>query len=486
MANGIIAKQVDAAALSVDKSAVSYPCYIGQAPIWQIDDAHWADLAGTIMLAESVAQVKAKIGYAVPSTAVWPKEFSLSQAMYYHTNVEKKLPIILIVNAGTITQSGSATTKSLTITKGKAIIDSAYVVLNTLELNDGGSPATDYVKGTDWTAQYDEEGQNVIITILNDAITTATASYKTVDPASIVFSKDTYALIDYIGQEVGVIPATISAPGWDNETDSGSVKVMNALAAVCEGVVDKHWYVEGFAQIAGATRSAAKTAKASFNSYKMKACWPWAKIGSYIFPASLIFSARKQSVDADNDGVPYESASNEHVEITNLCDNTGALIRQLELEADDLNSVGLATLAFTSNMNWRTWGVCMANYSEDGKGNIPANRLNDVAVQMMDYICNDFEKRYGSKVHKPMSMREVNDILNDFGAEIRQLISAGMLIGGAISFEPSENSTASLADGEFTYTIEEANTPPAKAIIGVVSYDVSAYDAYTAEIGGEA
>ena len=485
MANGITAVQVDAAALSVDTSAKSYPCYLGQAPIWQIDDANWANLAGTVMLAKSIEEVRSKIGYAVPASGAFNKGLSLSMAMYYHTNIEKKLPIILIVNAGTVAASVSPTTKSLTFVKGKAVIDSAYVVLNTLSLNDGGSPATDYVKGTDWTAQYDADGQNVVITALDPAITSATASYKTVDPSTITFSKDTYDLIDYIGQETGVIPSTISAPGWDNETDSASATVMNALATVAEGVVDKHWYVEAFGQLAGGTRSAAKTAKANINSYKMKVCWPWVKINGYIFPISLVFSARKQSIDAGNDNVPYESASNEHIDVTGLCDASGTLIRQLELEADDLNSVGIATMAFTSNMNWRTWGVCMANYTEAGKGNIPANKLNDVAVQMMDYVCNDFEKKYGVKVHKPMSIREVNDILNDFGAEINQLISEGRLIGGTIAFEPSENSTAALADGEFTFTITEANTPPAKAIIGVVSYDVDAYDQYAEQIGGE-
>lgn len=486
MANGITAVQVDAAALSVDTSAVSYPCYLGQAPIWQIDDADWANLAGTVMLAKSIEEVRSKIGYAVPASGAFNKALSLSMAMFYHTNIEKKLPVILIVNAATIAPSANPTTKSLTFVKGQAEIADPYLVLNTLALDDGDTPTPAvYVKGTDYTARFDADGQKVIITALNPAMTTAHASYKTVDPDTIQFSSSTYDLIDYIGQETGVIPATISAPGWDNESDSSSNKVMNKLATIAEGVVDKHWYVEAFGQIAGGTRSAAKTAKAAISSYKLKACWPWVKIDGYIFPISLVFSARRQSIDADNDGVPYESASNEPIAITGLCDASGNIIRQLELEGDDLNSVGIATMAFTSNMNWRTWGVCMANYSEEGKGNIPANKLNDVAVQMMDYICNDFEKKYGQKVHKPMNIREVNDILNDFAAEINQLISEGRLIGGSIAFEPSENSTAALADGEFTFTIQEANTPPAKAIIGVVSYDVDAYDAYAEEIGGE-
>ena len=61
-----------------------------------------------------------------------------------------------------------------------------------------------------------------------------------------------------------------------------------------------------------------------------------------------------------------------------------------------------------------------------------------------------------------------------------------MLIAGRIAFEPSENSTADLADGQFTYSIEETNTPPAKAIIANVTYDSEALDTYYSELGGEA
>ena len=127
----------------------------------------------------------------------------------------------------------------------------------------------------------------------------------------------------------------------------------------------------------------------------------------------------------------------------------------------------------------------MSNYSEADKGNIPPNKLNDVAVQMMDYICNDFELRFGEIIHKPMSIRQANDIVTAYTKVLDTYISSGMLIAGVISFEPSENSTADIADGQFTYSIAETNTPPAKAIIANVTYDSDALDTYFEEIGGE-
>ena len=481
MANGIIARQVDAAALPVNAAVGFYPCYMGMSPIWQVDRADWADLAGSVIVASSIADVREKIGYSAPQSGAWPKELSLSMAAYYHTNIERILPVIMIVNAAAVPLKAGNVTKSITFVKGQAVIEDPYAVLSTLAVKVGDASKT---KGTDYTAAYDDDGQNVVITALTD-IEGATATYRAVDAESITFSADTYKLIDFIGQEAKGVPSTIAAPNWEDATDSAGGRVGTRIAEICEGVVDKHWFVQGFVQLSGQSRSAAIAAKESLTSAKVKACWPWAKIGSYIYPMSMIFSAKKQKVDSENDGIPYESASNEHVDITCLCDASGNLIKQLELEADELNAAGVATMAFTTAMEWRTWGVCMANYSESGRGEIPPNKLNDAAVQMMDYVCNDFELRYGNMVHKPMSIREVNDILNSFSGVIRELVSTGRLIAGTITFEASKNSTADLADGQFTYTILETNTPPAKAIIGVVSYDSEALDSYYAAQGGE-
>ena len=103
----------------------------------------------------------------------------------------------------------------------------------------------------------------------------------------------------------------------------------------------------------------------------------------------------------------------------------------------------------------------------------------------MDYICNDFELQFGDIVHKPMSVRTANDIVEVYQKKLNAYTSQGMLVAGTISFEPSENSTADLADGQFTYSITETNTPPAKAIIANVTYDSDALDAYFSAMGEE-
>lgn len=483
MANGIIANQVDAAALKVAMATSAIPVYLGQAPIWQVDDEHWADLAGQTFVIKNLDDMKEKIGFSMPASGAWEKEQSLSMVAYYHAKIEKILPIIMIINKTAITAADAAPVE-IAFVKSMAKLQGSNIVLNSIKLTDGDpTEPTTYEKGVDYTVAYDSTGQNVIISSVS--LETATVEYKTVTPSNIAFSKDTYEEIDYIPQNTGYIPAALSAPLWDKEEDTGGNIVMNKLAAIAEEPVDKHYYCQAIGQLESSTRTGALTEKEPYTSPKLKVCWPFVKIGSFIYPVSLIFSARREIVDKRNDGIPYESASNESITIDSLVDKSGNVIKQLEKEADTLNANGIATMAFTTNMQWNTYGVCMANYSEANRGNIPPNKLNDAAVQMMDYICNDFELQFGDIVHKPMSVRTANDIVEVYQKKLNAYTSQGMLVAGTISFEPSENSTADLADGQFTYSITETNTPPAKAIIANVTYDSDALDAYFSAMGEE-
>lgn len=476
MANGIIANQIDAAALKTKQATSSIPVYLGQAPIWQVDDENWADLAGKTEVIRSIKDMKEKLGYCVPDSGSFTPDQSLSMVAKYHNDDEQIFPVVMVNNKALITATSTARC-TINFTNGIAKIAGKDTVLSSLKLTDGDSvDPTEYVKGKDYEAAYDDKGQNVVIT--SPTLTTAEVDRDVVNTENIVFNKDTYDEVDYIPQNTGVIPATISAPLWDKKVDSGGNTIMSKIADLVERPIDKHYYAEAFGQLEATSRDAALTEKESYTSPKMKICWPFIKKGSYIYPLSLVFSARKETVDKRNDGIPYESASNENIDISCLCDKTGTLIKQLEEEADTLNANGIATMAFLTNMKWNTYGVCMANYSESNKGNIPPNKLNDAAVQMMDFICNDFELRFGEIVHKPMSIRQANDIVNDYSQTLNAYVSQGMLVAGKISFEPSENSTADLADGQFTYTIEETNTPPAKAIIANVTYNSEALENY--------
>ena len=467
--NGISVRQHDGKVMSQKINTAAVPCYIGQAPIWQVDRTDWQDLAGTTIVATSIEDVREKIGYVL--TSGWKRYNSLSMVITYHSKIEGSLPVIMIVNKAAI-EVGEANTKELVFVKNYAVIEGFDVVLSSVALE--GKE-----KGTDYNVSYSDDGNKVIVEALSD-IDRCQCTYTCVNVDSIDFESDTFEEVNYIPQNTGLIPSTISVPLWDEAT-TGFGTVRDAMIKIAENPIDKHYYVQAVCNLEADTRDKAIEDAEKARSHKVRYCWPYASVMGRIYPVSLIFSAKKQTVDCRNAGIPFESASNEEVSIERLCTADGSTVRQLEEEADKLNKNGISTLAFVTGMKWKTWGTCMSNYVEGVS--IAPNKMNDVAVQMMDFVSNDFQERYGDRIHKPLSIRAVNDIAVSYNAVLRSYVARGILVAGEITFEQSANSTAQIAAGQFVYNINETNTPPATAVIADVTYDSDALSSYLG--GGE-
>lgn len=474
MARGIAAVQLESEPLKSTSKGTKYPCYIGQAPIWQIDSEDWQNLAGNTMVISSIKEMRNKLGYFKPEHGAWKKEFSLCMAADYHFGVKMMGPIITVVNKAAIALKEKEE-HEIIFTDGVAEIDSPYIVLSSISI-------ADKEKGVDYQAEYDEYGRKVKLLALTEILKT-TVSYQMVDTENLGFEADTLEELDFLEQTAGTTTDIISVPLWENVISKGE-KIGKLLIDKIQEPLNSHWYVQACLQIQGETIKEALENKKEYKDYRAKTCWPCAQKDGCIYPLSVVFAATKQEIDSKNEGIPCESASNELIDIDSLCTNTGGKIRIKEADATELNNNGIATANF-SMMQWVTWGVCMSNYEEAAKETIAPDKLNDVAVQMKDYVSNVFQERYARQIDKPMGIRQTRDIVNDFQMYLDSLSRSGALISGSISFDANENSTASLADGEFVFTITEANTPPGKAITGKIAYSPDALENYFNEMGGE-
>ncbi|MDY3770259.1 MAG: hypothetical protein SOZ88_05580 [Lachnospiraceae bacterium] len=464
MSRGINAIQEKSTPLSVSRTAGTYPAYIGQAPIWQIDDPGWQDKAGKLYLVTSIDQMRREIGYYEPESGAWGKDTSLCAAAAYHCKVQRVVPFIVLVNAASITVSENTTSKEVNLAAGEmAKFNTPYIVTSEVTVT---KTDTDLVKGTDYTVQYDDEGRNLIVTALKDTMKGANVNYKVVETGSLRFEKDTLAELDFVEQDLGYIPDTVCAPLWDTE-------LADAIMTIAEGQINAHWYTQGYIQLSGEDMAAAEEAAKTVKSAKVKKLWPCVEVAKLIYPAAVVYMAVKEAVDAQNGGVPYVSASNTQVSIDRLCTASGATIRLNQKNANDLNEKGIATFNF-SDMAWVTWGVCMANYTEEGRGTISPDELNDVAVQMRDYVSNLFQHDYAQAIDKPMSVRDANDIVTGFQNTLDVMVSNGQLIYAKVEFKEDENSTADLASGDFTFNVAETNTPLKKSITAKIRYDAAA------------
>lgn len=479
---GITVEQMAGTPLSDERQGV-VPCYVGQAPVWQTGD-NWEKLAGSVLLINSVSEMRQAVGYYEPDAGAWEKEFSLCEAARMHEN-EGVWPIILLVNASvpkveTKKYSGKVQfaggigelREGVGAGEGTIVPINGRAVLSTVEIEGR-------TKGTDYTAEYSDNGQYIIIRDLKagteEEMKEADAGYQVI--GDITFAADTFEEMDYFEQTVGIVPDFLGAPGWSaQKTDAGDT-VADRLIGVAEGTLNGHWYTEAFVQLEADTREGAEKEREEYGSHKVKLVWPYGIHENRIYNGITWWMCKRQQQDTENDTIPYKSASNETVSMERLCTRTGETIRQKQSLANSLNASGIATFNFAANA-WRTWGVCMANYRDEDveSGKVEADRLNDVAVQMKDYISNLFQTRYADMIDKPMSRRDCNNIVQDFGNLLAGYVTAGILVYQKVEFLENENSTASLAKGDFTFSVAETNTPPGKSITARVYYSAEALE----------
>lgn len=479
---GIHAVQVAGAPIAVD-SAQCTPLYIGMAPVWQLADEKWKDKLGKAFMISSVDDAREKIGYVQPDRGAWTKEYSLCEPVFVHfgDNQHLSAPIMVLVGKCDITESTSEESATVTISGGIGYLDvKGLGILSSVSIEG-------CERGKDFDASYDENGQWIVIRDLTGELgKSVVVKYKTVkNLSSISISEATFDVVDLIEQKVGEIPTTLLCPGWEEEHIGGleaNKTVAEKLIDINKRQIDNHWYTTSIFQLNSDTRSKAETDVLKYNYPKAKVCWPYYLSAGLVFHLAVIYAYEKLVVDlrhTDAKGIPYESESNEEIYLKGcLCDASGNVIEQTDKQADALNDIGIATSKFVKG-SWRTVGAIMSNYYADNVDNIAADELNDVAVRMKDYVCNDFQSSFMDEVDKPIPPRRVKEIIDDYSIELGGLVSIGALLFAEIAYNASDNSAAGNANGEFVFAIKETNTPPGSLIKAKVSYTPEGLNAYT-------
>ena len=467
MARGITAEQIESAVID-NYSGKQIPCYIGSAPIWQVDDANWASLAGQTFILSSLKDARSKIGYMVPDSGMFTKDISLCEAVTAHFATDNAVgPIIVLLNACTINVDEEEVTENVSISGGTGRLNvDGLAVLSSVTVKDK-------VKGTNYTVSYDDKGKSIIFNELNKSLgSTIEVTYNKVDTESIVMVSDTFKMLDFFEQTVGYVPNILAAPLWESELigGTGTETVGSKLIEVSEGKLNKHWFTQCYIQLMSNSKDSVSSEKTSknYNSPKLKVFWPYVSKGGLIFSLVTQYIVKKLAIDIKNDNVPYESASNEELDIDYICNSSGTRIWQNEKQADSLNEIGVTTCNFSAK-SWRTWGICMSNYLESKKEEIKPEYLTDVAVQMRDYVCNDFQSKNIDYIDKPMPDRIVKQIADEYQTTLNELVGSGALLYGTIGYS-AENTSATAENGDFIFDLKETSTPPGKSITVKVQY----------------
>jgi hypothetical protein len=444
------------------------------APYWHTGTG-WAAKAGQAFICNSFEEFKAQIGYYEPASGRWPQHVSLCEAAAAHFKraASPVGPIICVVNALTLS-TAAATPATIAFVGGIANLDvSGLAILSTAAI-------TGKTLGTDYTVAYDEAGRKLVFTDLTGELVSETATYNVVViPQTLTMSETTMDVLDTMDQDISRHPAVVAAPGWESGA-IGTGTVGAAIQALANNKIGGHWYVQAYVQLSSDAYAsvAGEKMSAAYSSPQLRACWPYTCRDGLVYSLVTRLLVAKMLTDIARGGVPCESASNKIADIDFPCEDDGTKIKLTESQADALNGIGITTIKWIAG-SWRTWGNKMSNYLSASAESILPEHLNDVAVQMLDYICNDFQERNLALIDAPMSRRVARAVVDDYQVVLNMLNAIEGIMYGRIYLDPTKNTTRELVAGDLTYGLVVTPTPPINSLTGEVQYTAQGLGAIT-------
>lgn len=454
----------------------------GTAPVNLLSDP--ASATNKLIIANSYAEAVEQLGYSDDFA-----NYTLCQSIDACFRVFNVAPIILCNVLDPAIHKATVEEASYSVVDLQATVNVKGLLLASLVVKNA---TTALVKGTDYIASFDDDG-NVLITLLEtgsaSAATSLTVSGNKIDP-SLVDATDIVGgldaatgaetgleLIRQVYPKFGLTPGLLLAPGWSHNPTVGA-----ALAAkctdingcfTCECILDLDCTATG-ALVYTDCKSVKE--ESGYTNKHSVLLWPQVKIGTKQYAYSAIYGALVAYTDASNDDVPNLSPSNKLLGIggTVLADGTEVTLDQLQ--ANLLNSQGIVSAI---NMNgWKTWGNNTACYPSitDPKDRWIACR------RFFSWWSNSFILTYANKVDEPGNYRLIEAIVDAENIRGNSYVSQGKCAGARITFLADENPITDILNGKIQFKQYLAPYTPAEDILNVLEFDPSMIEA---ALGGE-
>lgn len=476
--HGAYGKQMPVSDKSTVKSKL-VPIYVGTAPTHTI--AGGATNLNKPVLVSSFAGAAKRLGYSED----WAS-YTLCEAMYVHFNLKGVGPLIFIpvLDAQKCKAGDTPTPVSATPANGRVVISNAErIILDSVAVT-GKTP------GVDYTIQYDYKTKRIqIAQIRIGSLGTEplTVTYDTVD-VSKVTAEDIIGLTDGEGQNTGIhavldvyqrtgcIPSQVLCPGY-----SDIPEVHDAMADISIKA-NGHWDMSIYTDIpilgAGNTQmtmAGAVTWKAA-NGYTReneKTFFPMIRgKDGRLYHLSVLACANKQKLDVAAAGVPYQSASNTEIAITESLyfgEDASNLCIDDQVVNEKLCQHGITSAAFVGG-RWVIWGPHAAAYiyqADEDDGALPES-LFDTNLMMVQYLTNDFQHRRALDIDKPLSMNRLQQIACEEQARLDSLVSAYKLTNARVYLMASEDDQSDMAKGDYKFAFEVQTTKLAKSLTAYV------------------
>lgn len=458
---------------------------VGTAPVQNLlpdDNGDWN--VNKPILVNDISEAKKYFGYSDD----WAK-YSLCEAMHVFLELAGVGPLVMInvLDPKSTHKSSTVTTKTATPSSGRITLANCEdAILDTIVVKTQDTPPVEKVKGTDYTAVYNAAKKSIIIQELTAGalgsaaldITYYTVTASAITSADIIGADDgagthtgLYAIKD-VYNLCGVIPAIFMAPGWSE------VPAVHATMATLSLKINGHWDAWMFTDIpisdngTPVTMASAKTWKDA-NGYTKKnetVSFPMV-VGtdSKKYHLSVIRCANFLQLLAENDGIPYHTASNTAAGIVaNLwlgASSVGKVFDDQYIN-ENLNKNGICSAAFVGG-RWVIWGAHSAEYDQVNGDNINVSETN---YMMLFYLSNDFQARRVYDVDQPLSANDIQSITAEEQSRLDALVKIGALTYGVATLDTSEAAKSDMYNGDFLFIFDVTTTPIAKSLTVLVNW----------------
>ena len=402
--------------------------------------------------------------------------FTISEALYTAFQIFGVTPVICINVLDPEKHKTEKSFENIAVVDGKftfenvGIISKSIVIKNT----EGETELKDF------KVYFDSDGKcNIQLDAKDKAVKSVKGSYNYLDPtkvedSDIIGSVDPSTLkvkgLECLGEiftNYSMIPSYVITPGYNSNE-------VRAILDTKATTINGKYSAMSIVDMPETTKYGEAIKYKKENNWideDQIVCFGKIKFSGEYYNQSTFLAMLSASIDANNNGVPYQSPSNNNIKAEGIGYKGLSEYEDIilgEQEANLLNENGICTVISRPN-GIVSWGNRTSCYQPGGNTD-PKDAFIPVK-RMFKYIANNLHINCASDVDKPMTFSRAKNIQNNINIWLSSLIAQGKLLGGRVEFTEAENSQQDLIDGKFKWHIYLGAVTPGETLHFVLEYD---------------
>ena len=406
--------------------------------------------------------------------------FTISEVLDACLNLYNVKPIVAINVLDPAKHKTEKTKAAIVVKENKVTLEESGIILSTLTVKIASQQ--DALPGERYNAYFNNSGK-VIIEIIGEGIPQIDVEYSFLDISKVTKSdilggidpntleKQGFECIDEVFNKYSMIPGLIIAPGFSHEPE------VKAIIEAKASSINSKYGAMGIVDLPEETLygdAILKKKELNIVDEDLLLCFGKGKLGDKIYHMSTLAAGSMSSIDAGNDGVPYESPSNKNLKVNALVIKTSDGYKEIlldeEQQANLLNENGIVTAIRRSN-GFVLWGNRTSAYQPGGSTD-PKDIWISVK-RMFKYVSNVIIMNTAQDVDKTMTYSRAELIPNTVNVYLAGLVSAQKLLGGRIEFLREENPLGDMLEGKFKWHIYIGAVLPGESLHFILEYDPS-------------